>query len=54
MTKKNLVVVAVFLAGLLGGGTAALAFTKPVAPPAPCAEDMCWDQYGHCVVCPDW
>lgn len=51
MTKKNLVVVAVFLTGLLGGGTAALAFSP--SDKAPCAEDMCWDQYHHCIVCPE-
>ncbi|WP_158501957.1 hypothetical protein [Vitiosangium sp. GDMCC 1.1324] len=51
MTKKNLLVVAVFLAGLLGGGTAAVASSR--SDKAPCAVDMCWDMYGHCVACPD-
>lgn len=53
MSKKSLVVVAVFVAGLFGGATAARAFTKPAAPAAPCAVDMCWDAKGHCVVCPE-
>jgi hypothetical protein len=56
MKKKSVVVVSVFLAGLLGGATAAVAFPKPSPAPeaAPCAVDMCRDQYGRCVMCPDW
>ena len=60
MKKKNVMVAAVFLAGLLGGATAALASSHTVksapeksASAVPCAVDMCIIN-GHCVMCPDW
>ncbi|WPB80468.1 hypothetical protein KYC5002_15150 [Archangium violaceum] len=52
MTKKRMMVVAVFLAGVLGGGTAALAFAGPTAP---CPVDFtCRDERGRCIPCPEW
>jgi hypothetical protein len=52
MTKKNLVVVAVFLAGLVGGVATAQALSR--SDMTPCAVDMCRDAKGRCVVCPEW
>jgi hypothetical protein len=53
MTKKNLMVVAVFVVGLLGGGTAAMALSR--SDMAPCPVDFtCRDNYGRCIPCPEW
>lgn len=59
MTKKNVVVAAVFLAGLLGGATAALASshteksaTEKGVSAERCAVDMCIIN-GRCRICPE-
>ncbi|WP_395813533.1 hypothetical protein [Archangium minus] len=51
MTKKHVVLIAVMLAGVLGGGTAAVAFSRSMAP---CPVDFnCRDERGRCIPCPD-
>lgn len=59
MTKKKVVVAAVFLAGLLGGATAALASsntekgtTENGVSAVRCAVDMCIIN-GRCRICPE-
>lgn len=59
MKKKNVMVAAVFLAGLLGGTTAALASsrteksaTETEVSGARCAIDMCIIN-GRCRICPE-
>lgn len=59
MTKKNVMVAAVFLAGLLGGATAALASSRTEKSPTEagvsevrCAVDMCIIN-GRCRICPE-
>jgi hypothetical protein len=57
--KKNVVVAAMFLAGLLGGATAALASSQAEKGPTEtgvsavrCAIDMCIIN-GRCRICPE-
>lgn len=45
-----MMVVAVFLAGVLGGGTAAMAFSQP-ANAAPCPLGTCAKIGGKCIPC---
>jgi hypothetical protein len=57
MTKKNVMVVAMFLTGLLGGATAAWAasHTEKSAPrvsAVPCTVHMCIIN-GRCRICPE-
>jgi hypothetical protein len=52
--KKNVMVVAVFLAGVLGGATVALASSQEAktVSAVPCAVDMCIIN-GRCKLCPE-
>ncbi|WP_395850812.1 hypothetical protein [Cystobacter fuscus] len=52
MTKKNVVMVAVLLAGVLGGGSVALAFSRSEMAPCP-VDYTCRDNKGRCIPCPE-
>ncbi|WP_158502030.1 hypothetical protein [Vitiosangium sp. GDMCC 1.1324] len=52
MTKKNVMMVAVLLAGVLGGATAAVAFSRSDMSPCP-VDWTCRDSRGRCIPCPE-